>query len=187
MGITQGQKPSPSFLPNGLTHGKHGSSPEEREDFPCPASMHKSPEKGSDWPGLSHVPISTPITVATWVGDCVRSFPGHMLSPMLGGRWWIEQSRRTETGEGADKEEVKSCSQKDREGKECCWTFGHIFKSFHDLAPGYLSTLFQTHPSYPLSSSEYLQGPDGMLSLTLAPCLAHVFPLPLMASLPPPA
>lgn len=32
------------------------SHPEERGGFFCPAAIHNTPEKGSDWPGLSHVP-----------------------------------------------------------------------------------------------------------------------------------
>lgn len=113
-----GQKPSSSFLPNGQMHGedrveRHHQAyrgPEERETLPCPASIHQSLEKSSDWPGLSHVPIPAPITVATWVGYCDWSLLSHMLLPLLGGRWLIDnQSRTTESGEGANKKEMKGC------------------------------------------------------------------------------
>lgn len=66
-GYNTSQAPSLSSIPNGQMGGEamvedslRLQPPEEKGGFFCPVAIHKIPEKGSDWPGLNHVPTLHP-------------------------------------------------------------------------------------------------------------------------------
>lgn len=96
MDIIQGPMPSLSSIPNGQMDEEAMvedlQPPQEREAFFHPASIHKTPEKGSDWPGLSHVPTPTQHLGG---GYCDWSLLGHMLTPLSARRSLIGSPNRT--------------------------------------------------------------------------------------------
>ena len=165
MDITQGQKPSSSFLPNDQTDrwsepkmAPGFQQPRETEPFPPRASNHKTPEQGSDWPRLHRVPTPAAVTAATWVRLWEWSFLGPMLTPKWGqGRLIGNQTGNTDSGGRA--------SQKGgREGRvaegwcepSCCWAFGQVFERPPGLAPGSLSGPSSHAPPTLQASDDYL-------------------------------
>lgn len=55
--------PSLSSIPNDQMDGEAMMKRQPlrgEKGFVCPAVIHNTPEKGSDWPGLSQAPITVP-------------------------------------------------------------------------------------------------------------------------------